>query len=342
MSENAINGPGHPVDAVILWVDGSDPVLASKIKSYLREENIPGSYPGAQPTCFASNNEIRYCVLSILKFAPFIRNIFIVTDGQDPGLSDEVKTHFPGREKSIQIVDHSEIYRGYEHFLPVFNSSSIQSMIWRIEGLSENFIYFNDDVFLIREHRPEDWFINNRPVLRGKWQLPPLKKIVSNYLKILVNKNILKKPNYQPRISFYLRQWRVAHLLGWRLRYFFHCHTPHPLSRSRLEKFFDQNRQLMEKTISYRFRNSEQLLTTSVAYHMEIEDGNTNFAKLNLGYFHPCYPAKRIKRRMSRCQENSKIKSVCVQSLDMMESDLQEYIFKQMDMFLDPLSRDSR
>ena len=107
MSDNKIPAGSGPVDAVILWVDGSDGRLAEKRERYLAQEKKSVTHPGALPTRFASSNEIRYCVLSILTFAPFVRNIFIVTDEQDPGLDGEVRERFPEKAGCLKIVDHT-------------------------------------------------------------------------------------------------------------------------------------------------------------------------------------------------------------------------------------------
>jgi len=331
MSDNKIPAGSGPVDAVILWVDGSDGRLAEKRERYLAQEKKSLAHPGALPTRFASSNEIRYCVLSILTFAPFVRNIFIVTDEQDPGLDGEVRERFPEKAGCLKIVDHSEIFRGYEEYLPTFNSSSILAMLWRIKGLSENFIYFNDDTILIRETSEEEWFIGGRPVLRGKWLLPPFRKIAGNAWKMLLNRHIRHNLDYRPRISFYIRQWKSANLLGLRWRYFFHCHTAHPMRVKTLEDYFNANGELLKKTISYRFRDADQLLATSVAYHLEILGGNRNFARLNLGYLHPWYSEARLNRRISRCMKDPLIKSVCIQSMEMLGSGQQKRIFNWLE-----------
>jgi hypothetical protein len=332
------NAPGinnNPIDAVVAWIDGSDPRLAEKIDLYLKESGS-NNHPGTLPTFFASVNEIRYCVFSIFRFAPFIRSVFIITDEQDPNLYEDIKTHFPERIGSLKIVDHKELFSGYEKYLPVFNSASLLALIWRIKGLSENFVYFNDDTFLIRNFKQEDWFINNRPVLRGKWLLPPFRKILRNYVKTAVNKYFRDNPDYQPRLSFYLRQWKSATMVGMRTRYFFHCHTPHPLNRIRLENFFNENRELLEKTIASKFRSKDQVLLTSIAYHLEIRDGNRNIGKLNLGYLHPSYSKRKTERRIRRCERDSGIKSICAQSLDLFSSEERNKIFNWMDRVLDP------
>ncbi len=129
----------NSIDVVIAWVDGNDPKLSEKRNKYLKGKDSL-THRSARTTLFASVDEIKYCVLSIFKFAPFVRNVFIVTDNQKPAIFDDVKTFFPERLKSIRIVDHKEIFRGFEEYLPTFNSISIGNMVWRIEELSENFI----------------------------------------------------------------------------------------------------------------------------------------------------------------------------------------------------------
>ena len=139
MPAGNINKINNQIDAVIAWVDGSDPVLNEKRNTYLGRSDSSSLRSGAHSTRFASDNEIRYCVLSIMKFAPFIRNIYIITDGQDPDLYDDIKKYFPERLSSFRVIDHKEIFEGYEQYLPTFNSISIGHMIWRIKGLSDNF-----------------------------------------------------------------------------------------------------------------------------------------------------------------------------------------------------------
>ena len=130
------------IDAVISWVDGSDPVLIKRQQKYLKFE-LNKTPPGAEKTRFNSLNEINYCLISILKFAPYIRKIFIVTDQQDPNIYPLVQKYFPKRISDIHIVDHQEIFQGFESFLPTFNSICISNMLWKIKGLSDQFIYFN-------------------------------------------------------------------------------------------------------------------------------------------------------------------------------------------------------
>ncbi|MDT8400790.1 MAG: stealth family protein [Bacteroidales bacterium] len=330
------NEEPYPVDAIIAWVDGNDPELAEKRSRYISGGKGSKLSSGAHSTRFASINEIRYCVLSIMKFAPFIRNIFIITDGQDPDLYDDIKTWFPDRLSSLRIVDHKEIFRGFEEYLPTFNSISIGNMIWRIKGLSENFVYFNDDTFLIREIKPGDWFINNRPVLRGKWVPVPLPRILWTGIKTGIKRHLLGKKDYEPRASFHMGQWNSAHLASYRIRYFTNSHTPHPVERKTVEEFFARNTSLLENNIKYRFRNYKQFTFIALSNHLQLLAGNRQIAVPGLAYLQPFkHGAGYIEKKITLCENNPGIKFLCVQSLDLCRKEEQDKVLGWMEKILD-------
>ena len=115
---------------------------------------------------YLQDNEIVFCVSSILKYAPFVRKIFIVTDNQVPNFK-KIERIIP--KNKIKIIDHKEIFEGLEDHLPTFNIRSIDAVLHRIKGLSEKYIYFNDDMFLIKETKINDWFSEDKAVLTGNW-----------------------------------------------------------------------------------------------------------------------------------------------------------------------------
>ena len=319
--------PRTPIDVVIAWVDGDDPKLAEKRSRYLPGSRITTS-SGAHSTRFASSNEIRYCVLSILRFAPFVRNIFIVTDEQDPGIDSDVRKYFPDRAKSLRIVDHREIFEGFEKYLPTFNSISIANMIWRIRGLSDNFVYFNDDTFLVRPVQPEDWFITGRPVMRGKWVPAPLPRELWNHGRTFLQRRLLGKKSFEPRASFHAAQWNAAVKLGFRFRYFTNAHTPHAVSKPGVEKFLSDRIPLLEKNISYRFRDYSQFTFISLANHLQLLEGNRNIARPDLVYLKPVNrPEAYIEEKISHCESHPEIKFMCAQSLDMCPAEYQEKLY---------------
>ncbi|WP_415184115.1 hypothetical protein [Phaeovulum sp.] len=101
---------------------------------------------------FKSRDELRYSLRSIFDYAPWVRNIFIVTNGQVP-------TWLDVDHDRVRVVPHREIIPA--EYLPTFNSHVIESCLHRIPGLAEHYIYFNDDVMLLRAVKPTDFFTEN-------------------------------------------------------------------------------------------------------------------------------------------------------------------------------------
>ncbi|XP_036615571.1 N-acetylglucosamine-1-phosphotransferase subunits alpha/beta isoform X2 [Trichosurus vulpecula] len=103
---------------------------------------------------FEDNEELRYSLRSIEKHAPWVRNIFIVTNGQIPSWLNLDNPR-------ITIVTHQEVFRNLSH-LPTFSSPAIESHIHRIEGLSQKFIYLNDDVMFGKDVWPDDFYSHSK------------------------------------------------------------------------------------------------------------------------------------------------------------------------------------
>ena len=252
------------IDAVITWVDGSDKEYKKKIEKHLSTStNYKKHYLQA--------NKIEYCVKSILRFAPFVRRIFIVTDNQKPsfnGLEDLIVSN------KVKIVDHKEIFKGYEEYLPTFNIRSIDAMLHRIEDLSETFVYFNDDVFLINNIREEDWFVKNKGVLIGKWaksySITPLKVLSGKFKKI-----------FGLRPSFNASQSKAANITGFKKEYFKSYHTARPQIKSLIKEFYRKNPESLIDQIKYRFRNYNQFMPYSLCWHLMIKENSAIIKGVN-------------------------------------------------------------
>ena len=323
----------NPIDVVIAWVDGSDNFLIKKRKNYLKS-NLSEIPPGAQSTRFSSLNEINYCLISILKFASFVRKIFIVTDEQTPSINEIVKKYFPKRISDIEIIDHKHIFRDYEDFLPTFNSICISNMLWRIEGLSDHFVYFNDDVFLTRKILPEVWFKKARPVLRGNWVFPPFERLIwdklrVNYHKIRFGINKEKPPSFQ------INQWNAAQLLKFKFRYLKSSHTPLAMNKKVLENYFTKNKNILKENLKFRFRNYKQFNTVALANHLEYITGNKNLSKSQAVYMKPYNRGEKyITRKFKQCKQSQNNLFLCIQSLDLATQKEQQLIFKQLNSLL--------
>jgi hypothetical protein len=140
-----------PIDLVYTWVDGSDDEWLKIRKSFEpTQSNLTREASSEQR--WRDLDELKYSVESALQFAPWIRKIFIISDHQRPYWFDE---NNPGK---VVFVDHPQLYGEYEEHLPVFNSHSIETHLFRIPDLSEHFIYANDDTFFGNYTKPEDFF----------------------------------------------------------------------------------------------------------------------------------------------------------------------------------------
>ncbi len=170
------------IDIVIAWVDGNDLELKKKRHKYLTGDDASDA---VSATRFASNNEIYYNIASILKYVPFCRHIYVVADNQRPEFIDEFAAQGLCAVDKIRVVDHREIFRGFEEYLPTFNTRSIESMLWNIEGLSEYFIYLNDDFFFNAPAQVEDFLKAENLVIYGHWQNSFILKAKLKYRQLM-------------------------------------------------------------------------------------------------------------------------------------------------------------
>lgn len=319
----------HPIDAVITWVDGDDPALAAKRQAYLPDKEIPGT----DPTRFASCDEIRYCVLSILKFAPFFRKIFIVTDQQTPHIFDEVKQLFPDQIEKIQIIDHKEIFQGYDDCLPTFNSTSIGCMLHRIQDLSEQFVFFNDDMLLVRPVSPTDFFQDGKPVQRGDWMgwtLPALERAK----EILYS--LRGTPPEQRRLTSKGRMLTAARLAGHNRRTFIATHAPYAMRKSTRSKFEQNHPEIWRANVSHRFRKQDQFLGEAMAFHLEFKHGTAiRKSRDELVYIREVRRnISKTRKKLQQAKEDSNVKFMCIQNLDRAPHDTFDEIIAWLDQHI--------
>ena len=154
-----------PIDAVISWVDGLDPAHLQKRQIFMGSAPHLFHENATNPHRWACNGEIYLCLASLEHNAPWLRKIWIITDEQSPDLS---RLSAALRAK-VHLVDHSDIFANHGAALPTFNSLAIETFLWNIAGLSDRFIYFNDDVFLTAPCEKSDFFSPSGPILRGAW-----------------------------------------------------------------------------------------------------------------------------------------------------------------------------
>ena len=325
-----VPGVSPDVDAVIAWVDGGDPAHRRKLQDFLHAGAGGGiAKAAADPTRFSDCGEIDYCVASLLRFAPWLRTIHIVTDAQTPALMARLKgTPFEDR---VRVVDHTVIFSGYEQFLPTFSSLSIEAMLWRIPGLAERFIYLNDDFQIIRPVAIEDFFRGEGVVLRGKWRATRMRRL-GQRLKAALPAWLRFGRKADPASNHSAQQLTAA-MVGFTDRYFQVPHCPHPMRRSKLKTFLDAHPRELAANLGFRLRAPEQFLATALADHLEIAAG-TAIIDNRLGTLRlkpATQGAQSLRRQMEKADADENIGFACIQSLDQASDELRALVLDWLD-----------
>ena len=141
----------YKIDFVIPWVDGGDP-------EWLKEKN---EYSGRKTEedddrsiRFRDWETLKYWFRGVEKNAPWVNRIHFITWGHLPKW---LNTDHP----KIHIVNHKDYIP--EKYLPTFSSHVIELNMHRIPELSDNFVYFNDDIFILDTVKEEDFFVDGVP-----------------------------------------------------------------------------------------------------------------------------------------------------------------------------------
>ncbi|GAA2754609.1 stealth family protein [Amnibacterium kyonggiense] len=147
MFTDLVSDVTFPIDMVFSWVDGTDKewqrARARRMASYVVGE---GDDSEAR---YRQIDELRYALRSVNTYLPWIRNIYIATDSKAPAwLADHPR---------VRIVRSEEFFKD-PSVLPTHNSQAVESQLHHIEGLSEHFIYSNDDMFIGRPLRQDAFF----------------------------------------------------------------------------------------------------------------------------------------------------------------------------------------
>lgn len=246
------------IDAVITWVDGSDPAHIARRRAR-RAQVIGHPHPnGLNPHRWGNSDELTYCLTGLANHAPWLRYVWLVTDAQMPDLS--AVPH--GILNRLRIVDHTVIFAGYEQALPTFNSLSIEAMLWRIPELADSFLYFNDDVFLTGPLLPDDVFRHGKPVLRGKWV---------DYSALDQDKGSL----HDPALFNHFTQITAARMAGFSPAHMWaSAHVVHPMRRPLLADLFARHHDAFVASISHPFRDLTQFQPMALHNHAAIRAGS--------------------------------------------------------------------
>ncbi|MBR2400538.1 MAG: Stealth CR1 domain-containing protein [Tidjanibacter sp.] len=312
------------IDVVFTWVDGADREHRAKRMAWGGGGAVEQNDDIGGECRYSSSGEIFYAVGSILRFAPWVRTIHIITDNQNPQLDSWVEATFPNRTTQISIVDHRTIFSGYEEHLPTFNSISIETMMWRIPNLADRFLYLNDDMFLASAATPQMWFNGEQTTLYAE----RFSTRVGRLLRWL-------KPRKGGRKPFGYKDAMVNAATRLGSSYFWHFpHAPLPLRRSWYEEFYAAHPEWLTENIRHRFRHAEQysfgsLYLIEAARRGELQvapsKGTTLFLKPSARK-----PEGYMERKLREADRNPQLLFGCINSLSEAPAEEQQLFHRWM------------
>lgn len=264
------------MDAVITYVDGLDPVWQQEYREAVGTE--------INAKRFRDWGTLKYLLRGIENCMPFVDNVYLVvsSESQVPAWVDKEKT---------KVVLHRDIIPA--EYLPVFNSTAIEMFLHRIPDLDERFIYFNDDFFPVSDCKREDFFTEDKVVMkhsRHLFALDLFKKQVKN------SDRLARKAASGPCSMFFMRPQHISS----------------PMLKSRCEELFDMCRGKIEASISTlrEEKNYNQYIFTDYLYFK----GLTLQKRLSKKHF-----SLAASRQKAICEaiEHPTVKFLCINDVKM-------------------------
>lgn len=244
----------HPIDFVVLWVDGADPAWQTEFRRYRQTAGMDAS-----AIRYRDWGTLRYWFRAVERFAPWVHTVHFVTWGHLPAWLD--MTH-----PKLRIVRHEEFIPA--EWLPTFNSNTILLNLHRIEELAEHFVLFNDDQFLTRPCSEEDFFRNGLPCGMARLNVVRPSSIGS---LILNNLELINTLHTRRALNKHLGKWlapcyglsnilKTITLLPWSFfPGFYDPHQAQGYRKSDFERGWAQWDEQMRKTSASRFRSSSDI-----------------------------------------------------------------------------------
>lgn len=285
------------IDFVVLWVDGNDPQWRARYNQYRPEKPI------GDAARYRDWGLLPYWFRAVEAYAPWVNKVYFVTSGELPdwlNLSNPKLVH----------VKHEDFIPA--QYLPTFSSNAIEINLHRIPGLSEHFVYFNDDMFLnapipstyfFKHGLPcdapcESFFSSVYYSKKDFWGIDLMDVCNVGILNSHFNRYMTIRQSPYRWFGFYLGFWNVlsAILISrfQRFQRFRMVHQIQPFLKETYREAWDKEYEWLDKTSSYKFRQDISLTQWFLRYW-----------QLASNRFYP----KRNKNQMI-CLSNSTSKSI--------------------------------
>lgn len=230
------------IDLVFSWVDGSSKSYQAE-RARLMQNYVVGEGDDSEAR-YRQIDELKYALRSVHMYAPWVRRIFVATDSPRPDwLADDPRVTFMPSEEFFADLS----------ALPTHNSQAVESQLHHIPGLSEHFLYSNDDMFFGRPVSPHTFFSPGG-----------VSKFIEADTRIGLGRNHTERSGFEnaARVNRALLQERFGVTITRHLE-----HTPVPLRKSvmsEMEQTFDRE---FAATAASPFRAVHNISVTNSLYH---------------------------------------------------------------------------
>lgn len=245
------------IDFVMIWVDGGDPEWQKERAKYKAEKNTDSS-----AARYRDWEILKYWFRSVEKFAPWVNNIYFITNGQKPKWLNL-------KNPKLKFITHSEYMN--KEYLPTFNANPIELNIGNIKSLSEHFVYFNDDMFLLKPVKETDFFRNGLPCDSAiVTPFVTMESSVSNHMVLndyeYINKNfdfhqvVKNYPTKFFNIKYGMKNFRTLMMLPYKkfpgLAF---QHMPQSFLKSSFDTVWKKENKLLHETSLNKFRSKNDV-----------------------------------------------------------------------------------
>lgn len=297
------------IDFVISWVDGSDEIWKKEKENY-----SPKGLTDDKEERYRDWDNLQFWFRGVEKYAPWVRKIHFITYGHLPSW---LNTEHP----KLHIVKHEDYIPN--EFLPTFSSHPIELNMHRIEGLSEQFVYFNDDFFITNRLQKKDFFIDGKPCDMLAFQpvvANPANPVMSNiYLNntLILSKyfkkleNVKKQPGsyfkvgYPPLYFFYnLLELGFPLFSG-----FYTVHGPSPFLKKTFVEIWEKEEETMIQTSKQKFRSAQDI---SQYLFREWQKLSGDFRPKNVQKYTRYFNVDNDNKKLKQTIEKQAAKIVCI------------------------------
>lgn len=253
------------IDFVLAWVDGGDPDWVRLRNSYCEDSK------GINEARFRDWGVLKYWFRAAEAYAPWVRKIHFVTCGQKP---DWLNTDHP----KLNLVNHTDYIP--EEYLPTFNSNVIEMNFHRIPGLAEQFVYFNDDMYLNDVVSPTDFFQDGKPcdsAILSQFvpsvQGDDFRHILCNdaaFLNDHFDKHAVMRRDlrkwFSPKYGKFLLK-NIYFGIPKGFSSFQNFHIPSAMLRSTYERIWQMEPALLHETSTHKFRSANDINQYILSYY---------------------------------------------------------------------------